>query len=157
MGGLGGAFSGDGWVAKIDPKGRLVFATAYGGSTRGPEACFGPVVDGAGRVYATGRFRSPDCPVTPDAAQRRHGGAQDAVLAAFGPAGRRLLYATFHGGSGKEHGRHLAVHPGGDFVVIVGETGSRDLPRKGAETDAAGGAFLARYDLRSLPEPGGGR
>ena len=157
MEGRGGAFAGDGFVAKINPDGSLAFATSYGGSTRGPEACFGPAVDGEGRVYVTGRMRSPDCPLTPDAAQSGKAGDMDAILAAFDPTGRRLLYGTFLGGSGVEHGRHIAVHPDGKFVVIVGETSSRDFPQKGPRRRSPSGAFLARFDLLDLPSFSGGR
>jgi hypothetical protein len=146
-GGGPGDFDGDGWVARINSDGTLGFATLYGGSKVGPEGFFGPVVDAAGNVYCTGRFQSTDCAVTGDAFQPHKAGSdtQDAVLVVFSPDGKRLLYGTYFGGSGTDHGRHLAIHPDGSAVVIIGETNSTDLPLLQAPQTAPSGAFLARF------------
>jgi hypothetical protein len=147
-GGSGERFDGDGWVARINNDGTLGFATLYGGSTVGPESFFGPVVDAAGNVYCTGRFRSTDCPVTSDAFQPQKAGGpdtQDAVLAVFSPDGRRLLYGTYFGGSGTDHGRHIGIHPDGRTVVIIGETNSTDLPLARPPQSTPSGAFLAKF------------
>ena len=142
---------GDGWVAKIDTDGKLVFATLFGGSSQGWEGFFGPVVDGAGNVYATGRFRSNDCPVTADAFQAEKGDPgstiHDAFLAVFSPDGRNLLYGTYFGGAGIDHGRHLGIHPDGSTVVIIGETKSTDLPMVNAPQSSPAGAFLAKFRI----------
>ena len=143
-----GAWDGDGWVARINNDGGLAFATLYGGTAVGSEGFFGPAVDRAGNVYCTGRFCSSDCPVTPDAFQKRKAGppkSQDAVLVVFSPDGKKLLYGSYFGGSGVDHGRHIAAHPDGTSVHVIGETGSRDLPLAHALQTTPSGAFLAKF------------
>lgn len=153
-GGGGGPFSGDAMVAKINNDGSLGFATLYGGSVVGPEGFFGPAVDPAGNVYCTGRFRSPDCPVTSDAFQpQKAGPAQDAMLVVFSPDGKRLLYSTYFGGTGTDHGRHISMHPDGSAVYIIGETNSKDLPLVNALQTAPSGAFLAKFSSVHAPRP----
>lgn len=147
-GGGPGAWDGDGWVARINHDGSLGLATLYGGTTVGPEGFFGPAVDPSGNVYCTGRFRSPDCPVTADAFQKRKAGppnVQDAVLVVFSADGRRLLYGSYFGGSGPDCGRHLGVQPDGRAVCIIGETASRDIPLIHPPRRASSGAFLAQF------------
>jgi len=150
----------DGYVAKINNDGSLGFATFYGGSYAGQynnENFFGPVVDPQGNVYATGRFRSVDLPVTSDAYQGHKAGAndgsQDAVLAVFSGDGSALLYGTYFGGGGLDHGRHVAVHPGGDFVVIIGETNSTNLPLNNASQSTPSGAYLAKFTINGTGGP----
>jgi hypothetical protein len=155
-GGGGGGFA-DGWVAKINNDGSLGFATLYGGTTQGPEGFFGPVVDQAGNVYCTGRFRSDDVPVTRNAFQSKLAGGQDAVLAVFSPDGKRLLYGSYFGGSGNEVGRHIGINPNGSAVYVIGETGSKDLPLVNASHTVQSGVFLAKFDWRIKNIPTMGR
>ncbi len=145
--GLDDMWGGDGYVVKVNNNGSMGFATAYGGSTPGPEALFGPVVDRNGNVYVTGRFRSPDCPLTPDAFQPEFAGKQDAVLVVFSPDGTQLLYGSYFGGSGTDHGRHIEIHPDGSAVYIIGETGSTDIPLVKALQTTPAGVFLAKFKV----------
>ena len=151
----GGQFA-EAWVARVDDDGTLGAATLFGGSTGGPEAFFGPVVDGAGNIYATGRFRSPDVPVTDNALQPRKAGppgTQDAFLAVFDPEATRLLYGSFIGGPGLDHGRHIGIDRARGLLYVIGETESMDLPLRAAAQTAPGGAFLAAF--RIVPAPPG--
>lgn len=140
----------DGWVAKISNSGNLDFSTLFGGSLEGPESLFGPAVDKQGRVYVTGRFRSPDLPMTDNAALPEHPSPDNrhsAVMAVFDADGRNLLYSSFFGGSGIDHGRHIAISPDGNTVYIVGETSSTDLPLVNPVQDRPTGAFLAGFSI----------
>jgi hypothetical protein len=141
----------DAWVAKVNNDGSLDFSTLYGGSTPGPEAFFGPAVGADGTVCATGRFRSDDLPVTAHALQPKKSGTpntQDSVLACFREDGKELLYSSYFGGSGKDHGRHIAAGPDGQTFHIVGETRSRDLPLLNSPGDGNSSAFIAKFRLR---------
>jgi hypothetical protein len=153
--GGGGPYGGDAWLAKINDDGSLAFATLFGGTRLGWEGFFGPVVDSFGNVYATGRFRSDDCPVTPDAFQSVKGGFGtdnlDAFLAVFNPDGTSLLYGSYIGGSGLDQGRLLAIDPNGGRVVVVGETTSTDLPLFSAPQSTPAGAFMVSFDISPPP------
>jgi len=146
-------WAGDGWLAKINNDGTLAFATYYGGNYPGNEGFFGPVVDSSGNVYCTGRFRSVDCPMTPDAFQPNKAGGNDgqhdAVLVVFSADGRKLLYGTYLGGSGTDIGRHIGIHPDSRSVVIIGETSSTDLPMVNNIQTTPSGSFLAKFSVET--------
>ena len=148
LSGGGGDQFADAWVARIDNGGALGAATLFGGSTEGPEAFFGPVVDDRGNIYATGRFRSDDVPVTSNALQPLKAGpsgVQDAFVAVFSPDATRLLYGSYFGGSGLDRGRHIGIHRTGREVYVIGETESGDLPLRDAAQTTPGGAFMAMF------------
>jgi hypothetical protein len=149
LGGGGGYFRGDGFVARIDDDGSLGFATLHGGSAASPEALFGPAVDSEGNVYVSGRVASPDMTTTVGAYQTTHAGqpgTHDAILAVFGPTGA-LRYSTFFGGSLVDMGRHIAVDPNGRAVVIAVETASTDIPLEATQQSSSSGAFFAYFRI----------
>jgi hypothetical protein len=118
---------GDGFLTKLSADGtRWVFSTLLGGSQG--ENLLMPVVDAHGNIFVVGNSSSRDFPVTPDALQPAHaGGTDDGVLAVLSPDGRRLLYATYLGGSGEEMIRSIALGPDG-AIYLVGNTSSDDFP-----------------------------
>ena len=71
-----------------------------------------------------------------------------AVLVGFDPNGEILRYASFLGGSRTDHGRHLAIHPDGTIVFVVGETGSTDFPLAAAASEVPSGWFLSAFRVR---------
>src|SRR6185369_10320088 len=57
----------NGFVAKLNPAGQILWATYLGGS--GPDAALGIAVDAKGSPYVLGYSYSPDFPTTPGAYQ----------------------------------------------------------------------------------------
>jgi uncharacterized protein (TIGR03437 family) len=125
--------TGDAFVAKYSPAGALVYLTYLGGS--GDDVASGIAVDPAGNAYVTGYTNSRNFPVTASAPQTVYGGAGgntlvplgDAFVAKLSPAGDKILYATYFGGSGDEIATGIAIDATG-AAYITGATQSFNLP-----------------------------
>jgi len=125
----------DAFVLKLSPGGGTVlYATFLGGSQT--EEGNAIAVDSAGQAYVAGNTKSKDFPVTPGAAQSKSGG-NTAFVAKLDPAGARLVYATYLGGTGSDDAFGIAVDSSGNFFVS-GVTSSSDFP-------VTPGAFQARF------------
>jgi len=115
----------------IDPV--VIFAT-FTGSTADNWG-FTATYDAQGNFYAGGIVFNSGYPVTPGAFQQTFGGGQiesnyygyDMAIAKFDPTGKRLLYATYLGGSGNEQPHSLIVNHQGN-LIIAGRTSSPDFP-----------------------------
>jgi hypothetical protein len=152
-------------IAEFNPSGTgLVYSTYFGAN--GDEL---PTIaiDGSGDAYVTGVSSAGDIPTTPGAYQPTPGNFAEAFwLAAFGPGGSHLLYATYLGGAGSvETGGPAGVS--GDItmapeirngaIYLGGYTSADSFPvTPGAyQTKYAGGfsdTWAAKFDL---PELGG--
>jgi Beta-propeller repeat len=135
----------DGFVAKLDGAGRLLYSTYIGGS--GDDSANAIAADRSGSAYVTGETDSPNLPVrTP--IQAALAGGHDAFIAKFGTSGE-LTYATYLGGSGADRGLGIAVDPSG-AAYITGSTESINFPVLAALQPAkAGGlqdAFVAKLN-----------
>jgi hypothetical protein len=106
----------------IDPT--VVFAT-YGGSVSGMSAN-ASALDVDGNVYYGGQSFGSAYPTTTGAFQTV-GRSGNMVLSKLSPDGRRLLYATFLGGSSSEYPLDLLVSPVGELYVL-GTTSSSNFP-----------------------------
>jgi hypothetical protein len=117
----------DGFIAKLSPEGKkFEFATLLGGS--GGDFFLTPTPDARGNIHVVGRTQSKDFPVTPDAVQKTFGGGgTDGVYAVISPDGKRLVYATYVGGSGEDLLRSVALGADG-AVYLLGNSTSDDLP-----------------------------
>ena len=107
----------DAFVTAINAGGTaLVYSTYLGGA--GVEDGFGLAVDAAGNVYVTGDTTSnaTTFPQTAGVYQPTAGGASDAFISKFSPAGGRL-YSTFLGGTGADLGRAVAIDGIGNAYV----------------------------------------
>jgi hypothetical protein len=103
----------------IDPE--LVYASYLGGS--GMEIGSGIAVSGSGYAHVTGVTTSANFP----SAHAADGYTGDAFLVKLDPAGSRLVYATYFGGSGDDRALAVALDPAGN-AYITGMTNSADLP-----------------------------
>jgi len=110
------------FVAKLDPKGQLVWSTLLGG--RGFDLALAIEVDKQGYVYIAGAA-GPGAPVTPGAFQTNYNGyytgqvygGQNAYLAKLKPDGSGLVWASYFGAT--ELIRDLAIDQRGDVYVLT--------------------------------------
>jgi len=135
----------DTFVAKLNPAGNsLVFSTYLGGS--GSDTGNGIAVDGSGNVYVTGDTTSPNFPAS--GFQNINRGSQDAFAAKLSADGSHLLYSTYLGGAGDDHGAAIAVDGSGS-AYVTGSTYSSNFPVANAYQSSLGGgqdAFVARLN-----------
>jgi len=138
------------YVTKYDPDGRVLFGTIFGGWLG--ETPYGVAVDAAGNIYVTGSTAAtfPSQPPFPtvNAVQAVNAGGTDAFVTMLDPAGSAILFSTFLGGTGADHGRDIVVDDAGT-IFVTGVTSSTDFPTVGAEQSIPGGggdAFVAAID-----------
>jgi hypothetical protein len=122
----------DAFVAKLGPRGRLVWSTYFGGTEN--EEPFGIEVGSDGSIYIAGLTDSDDLPVRRPFQRTFQSDCPqelpcwyDAFVTKFAPNGNRLVYSTYLGGSGTDLARDLALDAAGN-VYVVGSTGSPDFP-----------------------------
>ena len=129
----------------IDPV--LSYSTYLGGS--GNDYGSGIAVDADGNVYTTGLAASVNFPTTAGAFRPAFGGSGDAFVTKLDRTGSVLVYSTYLGGSGHEHGEKLAVDAAGN-AYVTGHTRSTDFPTTlGAVQTLSGGmddTFVAKLD-----------
>jgi hypothetical protein len=147
----------DGFVAKINASGSLVYSTYLGGS--GGDAANAIAVDQSGNAYVTGNNINGGFPVK-DALQTNPNPASfEAFVTKLAPDGSTLVYSTYLGGTGNDLGLGIAV----DFLgsaYVAGVTQSPDfLTTPGAyqQTNAGGyDAFVVKIAAASVGKITGG-
>ena len=107
----------------IDPA--LNYSTYLGGSLFNP--IYSVAVDSSGNAYVTGGVTSTDFPVTAGALQPKYGGDHDAFVTKLNASGTALVYSTYLGGSGIDHGSGIAVDASGS-AYVAGTTSSKNFP-----------------------------
>jgi hypothetical protein len=130
----------DAFVTKLTPAGSISFSTFLGGAS--DEHAGGVAVDSSGSAYIAGGTTSTNFPVVASI-QAVNGGAQDAFLTKFSPAGSAIAYSTYLGGSGggvgtPEQANAVAVDAGGN-AYLAGVTNSPNFP-------VTAGAFQAEFN-----------
>jgi hypothetical protein len=136
----------DAFVTKLNAKGsELVYSTFLGGSRDDRGSAI--AVDEDGNAYITGWTRSYDFPTYSDAYDQDHNRDRDVFIARLNSAGTGLLYSTYLGGSGGEHGNGISLE-GRNHVYVTGWTWSSDFPVTTGifDTDYSGGhdAFIGK-------------
>jgi Beta-propeller repeat len=108
----------------------LVYSTYFGGSDI--QEVRGIALDAAGRLLVTGYTLAKDFPVTPDAAQPKPGGSNDAFVSVVNPMAfpNFLVYSTYLGGSQGEVAYGIAGDSAGN-IYVTGYTLSPDFPTTG--------------------------
>ena len=151
-----GAGGQDGFVAKLDRNGNLLWSTFLGGS--GWDGVFGLTVDGTGNVVITGVTQSSDFPVTANAIQSTLPAGSAAFVTIISSDGTTILYSTYLGGTQSDGvpvptnpfhllppsdvevlGTAIAIAADGT-LYLAGETNAIDMPvTSGAAQSIIGG------------------
>jgi uncharacterized protein (TIGR03437 family) len=153
--GDGPAPTGDGFAAKFDPSGKLLWSTYLGGAQ--DDAGGEIAVDSSGNVIVAGATVSSNFPVTTGAFQAKYGGGNgpitvssqgyviinsgDGFVAKLDPTGSKLLASTFLGGSGDDAIAALALDSQGN-IWVGGATASANFP-------VSANAFQSRFGGKS--------
>jgi len=111
----------DGYLAYFNSEGFRIWATYYGGSD--DETIRRICIDHAGNVIMVGYTFSSSGIATPGAYQTVYAGNADLCLSKW-TSGGALIWGTYLGGSGEDHGRSVAVDKDNN-VYINGSTGSK--------------------------------
>jgi hypothetical protein len=120
----------EGFVAKFNPSGTLLWATYLGGSAG--DQVQGIAVNGFGNVFVTGITTSTDFPTTLGAFQRSASTANsNAFVTELNASGSALIYSTYLGGdnfiggdNGGANGTAIAVDSSGDAFVTGADRAS---------------------------------
>ena len=147
----------DAYVAKVNPFGTgLVYSTYLGGS--GLDQALAIAIDSVGNAYVTGSTQSANFPIVPGAFQTTNAGGFDAFVTKLNPFGTGLVYSTYLGGSGDDHGVGIAVDAlPNPNAYVTGLTLSTNFPTTpGAFDTTFNGltdAFVAKIIDIVLPPP----
>ena len=133
----------DVFVTKLSRDGAIVYSTYIGGTNGAAGQSID--VDASGAAYVVGATDSADFPTTLGAYQRTYrGGENDLMVLKLSPAGNRLVYSTYLGGTGTDGGtsEDIVVDPIG-YATVVGSTESGDFP-------TTGGAVMTTHPAGSV-------
>lgn len=125
----------DAFLVKISPNGDdLIYSTFLGGSNDDQGESI--AVDTQGNVYVTGTTLSSDFPTTTGALDTLYNGVEDAFVAKFNTSGSSLLYASYLGGGGEDHGLGIVVD-GEERAYVTGWSESSDYPTTSTAFDSS--------------------
>lgn len=150
-------FSVDTLVVKLEPDGRLVYATTFGG-TRDEETT-AIATDPTGAVYVVGGTHSPNFPTSRPLQPATHGEG-DIFVTKLAPDGATFAYSTYLGGTGLDLPLAVAVDAMG-HAYLTGFTESTDFPTASPlQANARGGACgrracLDAFVTKLLPDGSG--
>jgi uncharacterized protein (TIGR02145 family) len=111
-------FPGDGYIAKFDSTGIILWGTYYGRNA----IIYSCSIDSLDNIFCCGQTFSSDSIATPGAYQTVYGGGYDAFLIAFTPGGQRL-WGTYYGGALEDIGNGCTVDESNN-IFITGNTKS---------------------------------
>jgi hypothetical protein len=135
----------DAFVTKLNDTGsQIMYSTFLGGSD--VDSGNGIAVDSKGYAYVVGDTASTNFPALNGYKVTLTGG-QDAFLARLNPTGTLLIFSTYLGGHGIDHGAAVTVNAAGN-IFVTGSTFSADFPVAFPVQQYSGGnqdAFVAGF------------
>jgi len=138
----------DCFLTKFSEDGQsLLFSTFFGGT--GSDWSYTMNVDSNDRIAISGTTESSDFPLL-NPHQSTNSGYLDIFVSLFEADGQSLLFSTYLGTTGIDHGRSIDFDSQGD-ILLTGMAGLGDLATEGAyQEEHAGGAsdvFLAKFHV----------
>ncbi len=138
----------DSFITKFSEDGQtILYSTFFGGT--GNDWLYTMNIDSSGRIAISGTTDSTDMPVL-NAHQETNAGLLDIYVALFATDGQSLLFSTYIGTPGIDHGRRIVFDSNGD-IVVAGMCGVGDIATEGVfqEVHSGGSAdgFLAKFSV----------
>ncbi|MEQ1861361.1 MAG: SBBP repeat-containing protein, partial [Chthoniobacteraceae bacterium] len=130
----------DFFLAKLDAKGRFLWARMGGGSL--VDRGYGVATDAAGNSYVTGHYQSTDADFSGTKLANR--GDYDVFVAKYDRDGK-LAWIQTAGGKGYDYGHGIAVDSAGDIVVTGAIVGDADFGDVKIPNEPGGHIFCAKY------------
>lgn len=130
----------------IDPV--MTYSTFLGGASS--DVVMGVAVDGSSNTYVTGYTTSANFPTATPLNGTRSGASSDIFVSKINPAGTALVYSTYLGGTGFDHGHAIAVEASG-AVTITGDTSSANFPLQNPLQPVYGGGAADLFITRLNP------
>lgn len=134
----------DGWIAKFNSSGLLLWATYYGGEEE--DKIRDVEVDNSGNVYVVGTTKSDDA-IFFNGHQFGRVGGSDAFVVKFNPEGIRQ-WGTYLGGDLDEQGNGIAIDPSRNVYIVGTTQSSNNINFNGHVPNLAGraDAFVSSFD-----------
>lgn len=148
-------------VAKLDPRGEVVYASRVGGSLLDASSGSGIAVDGDGHAYVTGSALTSDFPTTTGAYRTTpctnvYPFAGDGFVAKVSADGASLIYSTLICGQGDDAPSSIAIDGDGN-AYVAGATTSSDFPLVDPIERVRGGGVIGISGFVSKLSPDGAR
>ena len=118
----------------IDPQ--LLYSTYLGGNSA--DDGYAIAVDSSGEAYVTGDTSSASFPTV--SSLKSTNASTDAYVTKFSSSGTSLVYSTYLGGGGNDHGFAIAVDSAGS-AYVTGATSSTNFPVQSGFQATLGGGF----------------
>jgi hypothetical protein len=147
------SWGGSSYIAEINPS--LSGPASLVSSTYLPGGTSHAIALGASQVYVTGTTGSTSFPTTPNAYQKSFSGGSDAFVAVLNSASSQLVYSSYLGGSGEDHGSDIAVD-GSGYAYVTGDASNGFPTTSGAyQTRSPFPSGLAAFVAKLNPNSSG--